>query len=147
MRGALLGVIVLVTAAACASGSEPISGDFRNVEGMTMTLRVDPSVAELGQGVALSINVQNNTGREETLTFPSGKLYDFWITDADDEELWRWSEGRFFTQAVENVQVPGGSGESFSETWRADTSGELTVHAELLAQRFTGELTGELEVR
>lgn len=147
MRGLVVAAALLLSAAACASGSTPISGDFRNVEGMTMTLRVEPSVAELGQGVTLSINLQNNTGREETLTFPSGKRYDFWITDADDEELWRWSEGKFFTQAVENVAVPGGSGESFSETWRAEASGDFTVHAELFAERFTGELTGELEVR
>lgn len=146
MKGVVLGVLVVVATSACASGSDPISGDFRNVEGITMTLRVDPAVAELGQGVTLSINLQNNTGRDETLTFPSGKKFDFWITDGA-EEVWRWSEGMFFTQAVEEVEIPGGSGESFSQTWRAATTGELTVHAELFAERFTGEMTGELEVR
>lgn len=144
MRAPLVFLLVLLTA--CASGSTPISGDFRNVRGLTMTLRIEPSVVERGQGVTMGINVQNNTGREETLRFPSGQRYDFWITE-DDREVWRWSEGMLFTQAVETLEIPGGSGESFGETWRADESGELTVHAELMAEGFTGELTGEVEVR
>ena len=41
------------------------------------------------------------------LTFPSGQDFDIVIRNSNGEEVYRWSEGRFFTQAVRTLRITG----------------------------------------
>lgn len=129
---------------ACAAG-EDISGERRNIGGVTVTFRVEPSKARTGQTVRLTLRLVNNTGNAEELTFPSGKRYDFWVTRGDDE-LWRWSHDQVFTQQITNQTIEGQSGVAFDETWTVDGQGTLVAHGELEADGYEGDLTGELVV-
>lgn len=73
-----------------------------------------------------------NTGTEPVdLVFRSGKRADF-VVDADGE-IWRWSDGRMFTQAVQTRTLM--DGESITQTafWENPPPGDYTVTAELAA--------------
>jgi hypothetical protein len=56
----------------------------------------------LSRGVQLSFQVTNASRRSVELNFPSGHTHDFFVLDAAGREVWRWSEGRLFTQAMQN---------------------------------------------
>ena len=122
-----------------------MSGERRNVGSVTVTFTVVPSAAKPGQSVRLTIRLVNNGGTPQTLTFPTSKKYDFWITDAGTE-VWRWSSGQMFTQDINHQEIGGQTGAVFAESWTASRTGKLVAHAELEAQTYTGEMKGSLTV-
>ncbi len=50
---------------------------------------------------------------------PTSQIYDF-IVERDKKTVWRWGEGRFFTQALTPVAIPGGDFIDFPEAWVID---------------------------
>lgn len=52
--------------------------------------------------------VENTTDFEWSLTFPSGQRFDFEIRNPQDMVVYRWSDGRFFTQAVGTIDLSPG---------------------------------------
>lgn len=144
MKRALVATI-LVVCAACGSSGDPVSGDRRNVGGVTQTFTVTPSQARVGQPVQVGIRLVNNGGTAVELTFPSSQQYDFWVTGADGE-IWRWSDGMVFTQALTYQTIGGQSGSTFSESWTPTEPGTYVVHGMLTAQGYDREQTADLEV-
>lgn len=128
------------------AGGTPISGDSRNVGDITQTFRIEPATVKVGQTVRLSINLQNNSGRDETLRFSSGKRYDFYVTK-DGREVWRWSQGRAFIQALTTEVIPGAVGKRYTETWQPQSPGTYTAHAVVEAARFGTPLSGTVTVQ
>ncbi|MFW6007427.1 MAG: BsuPI-related putative proteinase inhibitor [Halanaerobiales bacterium] len=54
----------------------------------------------------VNLSIYNITGEPVTLSYGSGKLFDLWILKPDtEEELWRWSDGRFFTMAIHSKEI------------------------------------------
>lgn len=47
---------------------------------------------------------------------PTSQLYEFTI-EYLDKIIWRWSENKFFTQALTPVRIPGGRFHEFEENW------------------------------
>lgn len=79
-----------------------------------------------------SFTVTNGDTEPVELTFRSGLIVDFAVFD-NSEEIWRWSDGQMFTQAlVTETLAPG---ESFVEsgTWTDPPPGTYTVRASLNA--------------
>ena len=67
-----------------------------------------------GDSVRLLLHV-TNTGEEPLeFTFPSSQRYDFAIRNEAGEEVWRWSDGMMFTQAISEATLKPG------ETWEFD---------------------------
>ena len=144
MRLPALAIVFALAAASCAGGAE-IAGDRRIVGDATLSFTVNPSRIEVGKPVRLQLRVTNNGGRPEVLNFSSGQLYDFWVTRGD-RELWRWSDDRSFTQALERRTVASQDSITFGENWTTESTGTLTIHGRLLAEGFDRALTGELRV-
>lgn len=100
MRVPVLLAAVVVLAAGCGDdggreqGGEPAGG------GLTFSVTFEPDPPEAGKPVTWSLRVRNDGGEAVTLTFPSGKRGDVVLEGEKDEEVYRWSEGRFFTEAV-----------------------------------------------
>ena len=135
--------LVLFAFAACAGGSE-VAGDRRVVGGVSVTFTVRPARAEVGRPVRFVLRLTNNAGRAEQLTFTSGQQYDFWVTDGD-EEIWRWSAERAFTQAIEEKSLGPQESLTFEETWTTTGAGSFVAHGEVKAEDYR-PLTGELVV-
>jgi hypothetical protein len=135
---------MLLVMVACA-GSDEVSGDRRVVGGVTVTFSVRPARVEVGKTVNLALRVVNIAGKPAELTFPSSKQYDFWIVRGRDE-VWRWSKGQLFTQAVEKRTIDPQGLLTLTESWVADAAGDYTVHGLLTADGYDRDLTGRLRV-
>lgn len=62
------------------------------------------------KSVRLALNVTNVGRNRVELNFPNGRAYDFAVQDSAGKEVWRWTDGRMFTQAIQNKAL--GSGET-----------------------------------
>ena len=98
-----------------------------------MTLKGRLAVDAGSDGVTFEVTVRNGGDEPEELTFPSGKRVDVAVF-ADGKSVWRWSDGRMFTQAVETATLA--PGESFTEslTWAEPSAGEYEARATLAAR-------------
>ena len=54
--------------------------------------------------------------------------------DPDPEEVWRWSDGRMFTQALESRTLDAGETTMFTFTWEGSDSGEYVGVATLATE-------------
>jgi hypothetical protein len=99
-------------------------------------------------GVEMNLDVRNNTKKMVELRFASGKTYDFVVTDASGKEVWRWSAGRMFTQAIQNTLVKSRDVTTFSENWDAkDMHGKFTATATLLSENHPVQESVEFELK
>ncbi|HVZ76912.1 MAG TPA: BsuPI-related putative proteinase inhibitor [Gemmatimonadaceae bacterium] len=89
-----------------------------------------------GKAMQFALRVVNTSKKNLELDFPNGQAYDFVVVDSLGREVWRWGNGRMFTQAVQNKFV--GSGESFevSEHWQNPRRGKYTAIAMLTSTNY-----------
>ena len=119
---------------------------------------LDATVADAG--VQFTFEVENTSEQPIELSFQSGKKADVAVYDSTDweglprralssegatpetrtgkpddeddpEEVWRWSDGRAFTQALESTTIAPGETETFSLTWDGPEPGEYQAVATL----------------
>lgn len=95
------------------------------------------SVDTAGAGVRFAIAVENAGNKAVELHFPDGQTYDLVVLDAAGREVWRWSEGRMFTQAHRTQIIAGGDTARFGESWEADVpAGRYTVVATVRSTNY-----------
>lgn len=99
-------VIVLVALAVMAGGCGG-DGGRREEEGgrspsggLAFSAGYEPDTLRAGESVTWRLSVRNTTPGPVTLTFPSGKKGDVVLAEEDGTEVYRWSEGLFFTEAI-----------------------------------------------
>jgi hypothetical protein len=56
---------------------------------------------------AVRLTLRNTTGAPLKLEFGSGQTFDVVVRDEDGKDVWRWSDGRGFTQALRSETVSG----------------------------------------
>lgn len=62
--------------------------------------------------------VIKNTGKKETvLEFSSAKTHDFLVKNAQDDFVWRWSDGRAFAQSFFSRALTSGQKMTFVSNW------------------------------
>lgn len=111
--------------AADASGDSAAAADSGSALATSLAVTVQ-------DGVRLVLSATNTSGSRMELDFPSGQLYDFAVLDSMGREVWRWSTGRMFTQALQNRFLAPGETLSFAERWDARTpAGRYTAVATL----------------
>ncbi len=99
-------------------------------------------------GVEFNLDVRNNTARMVELQFASGQTHEFVVQDASGKEVWRWSEGRMFTQAMQNKLVKGKELATFTENWDAkNMHGRFTATAKLLSDNHPIQESVEFELK
>jgi hypothetical protein len=55
-----------------------------------------------------ALDVTNVGKKNVELTFPDGQTHDFVVLDSIGREVYRWGQGRMFTQSVQNRTIDGG---------------------------------------
>jgi hypothetical protein len=73
----------------------------------------------VGSTVELALQVTNLAPHTVEVNFPSGQTHEFVILDSMGAEVWRWSTGRMFTQALQNREVDANQTLSFREQWES----------------------------
>jgi hypothetical protein len=128
---AVVAVIVVLLAAGCsAAPPEPkkpanrqMSSAVEKVNGISVSLRSEPAVTAPGGTFALTLVVRNLSGKAVTYDLKSGQTYDFLTFRKGGEEIWRWSRGVLFTQALNPVTIEPGGSEVYKVAWNTGSTG------------------------
>lgn len=67
--------------------------------------------------VRLDFRLTNGASRAIELNFPSGRTHDFVVMDTTGRELWKWSDGRLFTQVMQNKVLRRDEALSWNADW------------------------------
>ena len=89
--------------------------------------KLDVVVSAAGAGphaVRFTLQACNHTGGTVRTTWPTGQRYDFEVS-RNGKLVWRWSDGRAFTQIYGTQDWQPNECHSWSETWNGtDSSGK-----------------------
>ena len=98
---------------------------------LQVSLELGGETYSRGEPVEMSLTITNTDQDEAVLSFSDGLRYDFVAVDGDGREVWRWSDGKLFTQVLgEETIAPGGS-LVYRETWgQADGEGKQVPDGE-----------------
>jgi hypothetical protein len=95
------------------------------------------NVVRVGERVRFSFNVANAGTRRVEVKFPSGQTHDIVVLDSVGRELWRWAEGRMFTEARQYRAIGGGDSLVLEHGWdHASASGKLVAVAVLKSTNY-----------
>jgi hypothetical protein len=118
-----------------------------------MNLGEDPDVAASmevkvsGDSVRLILHVTNSGVEPVRLSFPTSQRYDFVIETPEGDEVWRWSDGMSFLQALSQETLAPGDSWDMEAVWDPGeregefvATGEITARERELRQRATFRL-------
>jgi len=91
--------------------------------GLTCYLSTDRSQYQPGQTVVMKMTVVNPFSESVTLQFTSGQTYDFAIWDSNGQKVWQWSDGKVFTQALQQRELAAGESYDVSTRWTVPEGG------------------------
>ena len=95
------------------------------------------SVARVGDQVRFAFNLANAGSRRVEVKFPSGQTHDIVVLDSTGRELWRWAEGRMFTEARQYRTIAGGDSLVLEDGWdRPAAAGKLIAVAVLKSTNY-----------
>jgi hypothetical protein len=95
-----------------------------------------------------ALDLTNASKKNVELDFPDGQTYDFAVLDSAGREVYRWGEGRMFTQSVQNKMLDGGDTMHIAE--RSATSlpqGSYVAVATLRSSNFPVQERVSFELR
>ncbi|HSA54514.1 MAG TPA: BsuPI-related putative proteinase inhibitor [Gemmatimonadaceae bacterium] len=141
-------LVLAALAYACgphASSSEPArQRDARDANEPPIASSLGVEVAER---VGFAFHVTNNDARRLELTFPSGQTHDIVVLDSIGREVWRWSEGRMFTQALQNKILASAETLTYQADWNpGKLHGRYTAVASLMSENHPLEQRVEFAV-
>lgn len=96
--------------------------------------------------VSFAFSVVNNSGKKIELVFPNGQTHDVAVLDSTGREVWRWSEGRMFTQALQTRLLNHGSALTYDERWKNAPAGRYTAVARLNSESHPLEARTEFVI-
>jgi Intracellular proteinase inhibitor len=98
--------------------------------------------------VSLTLTVKNPNAAPIDVKFPTGQKYDFVVTDSlTGKDVWRWSAGRGFTQALESRTVPPNGSLTFTEKFTPPAKGLYLAHGFLVSTSHRAEAYASVIVR
>lgn len=107
---------------------------------------IDVSRARDGS-VRVALRVANTGDEGLELSFPNGQTHDVVVLDDAGREVWRWSEGRLFTQAVRTQTLEGGDSVRFDHAWApADAHGRFVAVATLNSSNYPVQRRAEFVI-
>lgn len=98
-------------------------------------------------GVRFAFAVTNDGARKLEVLFPDGRTHDVVVLDTLGREVWRWSDGRLFTQAVQAKVVRASDTLRFTEAWRDAQPGSYVAVATLASRNYPVEQRVAFTVR
>jgi hypothetical protein len=81
--------------------------------------------------VRFAIQVANDSPKRVELSFPTGRTHEFVVLNDKGKEVWRWSDGRLFTQSMQNRLLDANDSVEFAERWSHPAAGRYTLVAQL----------------
>jgi hypothetical protein len=92
--------------------------------------------------VIFRFTVRNNGTSPVALSFRTGQRADVVVTDAETgDEVWQWSRGRMFTQALATEELAPGETLERTLTWSDPPAGRYEAEGSLAAQQDVSATT------
>lgn len=132
-----------------SSGTRVSKAMREEIEHHPLASSLDVSVRGAGASpsereVRFALHVINRADKKVELLFPSGQTHDFVVRDEAGREVWRWSEGRMYTQAVQSRLLDGEESATYEETWSPGAHrGRFSVAAELRSSNHVVQQVAE----
>jgi hypothetical protein len=106
-------VAVVIGIAACAGANGPSGSEGAALDGVasSMEVQVGPST------VKLVLHVTNTAEEPLVLRFRSSQRHEMIVRTAGGEEVWRWSEGMAFLQAISEDTLAAGESWTMEGEW------------------------------
>lgn len=97
---------------------QPTGGTYvtKIINGLRYELRTNRRRYERGERVLITFRKCNITNRRIVLNYNTGQRFDI-VALRNGREVWRWSDGQFFTQVTSRVVLQPGECQEFSATW------------------------------
>ncbi len=90
--------------------------------------------------VAFAFHITNNASKQLEITFPSGKTHDIVVLDSIGREVWRWSDGRLFTQVMQNKLLDTSETMTYEARWDpVQHHGQYVAVASLMSENHPVE--------
>lgn len=116
----------------------------RGATSTALTPSLDVSVEDR---VRFAFQVMNDGSKKLEVKFPDGRTHDVVLLDSLGREVWRWSEGRLFTQAMQARVLRSSDALRYEGEWRDPAPGRYVAVATLQSQNFPVQRTAEFVVR
>ena len=138
--------LAAVVTYACGPRARSAEPERRKVvDGPPIAVTFDVKIRD---GIEFDFRVTNNTPRKLELLFPTGQTHEVVVVDSLGREVWRWSEGRMFTQALQNKLVESSATLAWQAAWRSEVpAGRYVAIASLLSENKPLEERVTFEVR
>lgn len=101
----------------------------------------------VGDEVRFDFAVINASKRKLEVNFADGRMHDVVVLDTNGREVWRWSEGKMFTQSMQNRVLRTSDALRFEEAWQDPAPGSYVAVATLSSENFPVERRVEFTVR
>lgn len=101
-------------------------------------VKVLPSAEVFAGSLNLELVIANNTKNAVTISHTSGQKYDFTLLDADKKEIYRWSAGRMFTEALAETVIQPGESVTFTEKLEGEAYNNIKDRAVYAKAYITG---------
>ena len=88
-----------------------------SIPDLGVSFTTDKLIYRVGTTITVKYTITNLTDKPLVLTFPSAQQYDWTITDAEGNLIYRWSDGRAFAQVITQLTIPAGASEGFESSW------------------------------
>ena len=148
MNRPVLSALLLTAVVTYACGPRARSAEperKKAVDGPPIAVSFDVKIRD---GIEFDFRVTNNMPRKLELLFPTGQTHEVVVVDSLGREVWRWSEGRMFTQALQNKLVESSATLGWQAAWRAEVpAGRYVAIASLLSENKPLEERVTFEVR
>jgi len=99
------------------------------------------------ESLRFALRVVNNTSKMVEINFPDGQTHDFVVNDSTGKEIWRWSEGRMFTQAIQTKLLGTGETVKYQDEWDTTLAAGKYIAVAKLSSDEELEQRVEFEVR
>lgn len=142
---AFTAAVFLASSAGGAETPSPGAGRLNPI----LALQIHGSKLSLGEPVRAALEVINRSPESVRLTFSTGQRFDLSLENASGREVWRWSDGRLFIQALgEEVLKPSPGALRFDATIPAPRGqGRYTLHGQITATNLTLRAFAAFQVR
>lgn len=132
-------IVALLAAAlvAFACGPRTRVSEARRSEGAVAGPPIAASLdVRSGDVIAFAFVLTNSSSRRIEVSFPSGQTHDVAVLDSVGREVWRWSDGRLFTQAMQNAVLRSAEALAYEAQWRPSPTarGQYVAVATLLSE-------------
>lgn len=116
MKGMILGAAISALILTAIAMAAPDGNSPQATDQITGRVTTDKTNYKPGEKVSVTFIVENKGQQPVTLRFSSGQRFDIWVRN-NAGELWRWSRGRMFTQALGFVTLKPGERQTYKATW------------------------------